>query len=412
VADHTLRRTPVVMNSRAIKSEVATTCRTRQLPPNGATWSASSVPRSPVPTIEVFGAVGDGVTDDAAEFRSALAAAPAVSTVYGTPGKTYLLATPLRSPTFAVPSGAIPLAHMRAIPDGVTLDLRRATLRAGADAVLVTRSRYRHQHRGLGHRARWYRSRRELSAVQQPLPRAAHSRQWAAAARLHLRMVNVQHGGLALYGCDHMDAPRLEADGVVGQPYSIGYPRAALGVADSRFGTVAVDNVAPDPANTFNFTGNVLSGKLQRRSIASIVGRNCSAGIKIASYSTDLKIGRRRSHQVVRRRLRTRRRGCPRRRASAYSADQVGGLRRRWLRNHRHRHRQDDQETAIMRDGVDINGCAAVVRIPDLTVQGQQGLSVRVVPGCGSKAHTRIDGDRSRGEVAPVGSASTPPSVR
>lgn len=238
-----------------------------------------------------FGVVGDGTTDDSAALRAALAAATAGSTIYGTPGKTYLVGTTLTASSFAVPSGTTSMPYLLAIPNGVTVDLRGATLKmkAATDAVMVTTAgtttNTTNTNVGL------------VNAVLDGNNVTLSNRcliQIAGVTRLRLdlKMINVNHGGLQLYNCSQVSAPRLEADTVVGQPYAIGQPTTGQGVTDSWFGTISARNVTPDPTNTVNFPGNVFYGELQRCTIDTIIGRSCSAGVKIAVTCADVVIGK------------------------------------------------------------------------------------------------------------------------
>jgi hypothetical protein len=87
-----------------------------------ATTTVQSKLRESV-SVEDFGAVGDGTTDDTAAIIAALASG--VKVIYGTPGKTYLV-----SHTATVSINGTAYRYCIRIPTGVTLDLRGATIKS------------------------------------------------------------------------------------------------------------------------------------------------------------------------------------------------------------------------------------------------------------------------------------------
>jgi hypothetical protein len=239
--------------------------------------------------LRFFGAVGDGSIDDSAAIRTALAATPSGGTLYAQPGKTYLLGTALTAGSFAVPSGTTSMPYLLAIPDGVTFDLRGSTLKLGADAVMVTTVGALTNVTSTGAAL--------VNGILDGNNQTLTSKflvQIGKATGLHLdfKMINVNHGGLQLHNCTKVNAPYLEADTVVGQPYSLGSLTSGQGVTNSTFGRIIARNVTPDPTNTFNFPGNVFYIEGQRCTIDSIIGYSCSAGVKINVSCTDIQIGK------------------------------------------------------------------------------------------------------------------------
>lgn len=238
-------------------------------------------------------ASGNGTTDDGPAIRAQLTAASAGSIIYGIPGRTYLVGTPLTASTFKVPSGTTSMPYVLAIPSGVTLDLRGSTLKlkTGTDAVMVTNAGAltgtpADSDIGLVNAV--------LDGNNVTLTNKALL-MWTGITRpkLSCKVINGNHIGVNMYNVSHGDFPLLDADTVAGQPFGFGQNSpSGNDVRDCRFGTVRARNVTPDPANAFNGPGNSLAGVFQRCTIDLIEARNCTAGIKIEQPSSDVVIGR------------------------------------------------------------------------------------------------------------------------
>jgi hypothetical protein len=244
--------------------------------------------------LEAYGAIGDGIVDDTIAIIAALTVAQTNGAiVYGTPGHTYLIGKTSSSSSFVVSSGITTMPYCLAIPSGVTLDLRGATLKlkSGTDAILVTNAGALTG--GMQTNAKIGLVNAIIDGNNQTLTSKFLIQMTdIVGLKLELKMTNVNHGGILLYNCSQVDAPRLEADTVVGQPYSFGFPTAGLGVTDSRFGLISARNVSPDLSNPFNFPGNVFYGEMQDCTIDTIRGYNCSSAVKIGVTCTDVSIGK------------------------------------------------------------------------------------------------------------------------
>lgn len=242
---------------------------------------------------QLVSGVGNGTTDDGPAIRAQLAAASPGDVIYGIPGKTYLVGTPVTSTTFVVPSGQTTMPYILSIPSGVTLDLRGAKLKLkpGTDAVMVINS-------GALSATSTDTDNGLVNAVLDGSNVALTGKalvMWTRVTRpkMSVKILNGNHLGVQMYNIDHGDFPYLEADGFTGNPFSFGQ-KLPVGndVRDCKFGSIRVRNVTPDPANTFNMPGNSLAGVFQRCSFSVIEARNCSAGIKIEEPSTDCVIDR------------------------------------------------------------------------------------------------------------------------
>lgn len=254
---------------------------------------AGSSSISSTAALPVLTAPGGGVTDDGPLIRAQLATAPPGSTIYGIPGRTYLVGTPLTAPTFKVPSGTTSMPYILAIPSGVTLDLRGATLKlkAGTDAVLITNA-------GALTAAPADTDIGLINAVLDGNNVSLTNKGLAmftgvTRLTLSLKVKNATNAGIQCYNIDHGDFPLLDADTVAGNAFSFGQNSpSGQDVRDCRFGIVRAKNVTPDPNNTVTRPGNSLAGVFQRCTIDLVEARNCDAGIKIEQPSSDMVIGR------------------------------------------------------------------------------------------------------------------------
>lgn len=238
-------------------------------------------------------ATGDGTTDDGPSIRAQLGAAAAGTTLYGGPGKTYLVGTPLTAATFKVPSGTTSMPYILAIPSGVTLDMRGATLKlkTATDAVMVTNAGAltatpADTDVGL------------VNAVLDGNNVTLTSKALAmftgvTKLRLSLKLINGTHLGVNCYNVDRCDFPMLDADTFAGNPFSFGQNSpSGQDVRDCRFGTIRARNVTPDSGDPTNMPGNSIAGVFQRCSFDLIEARSCTAGVKFEQPSADLVIGR------------------------------------------------------------------------------------------------------------------------
>jgi hypothetical protein len=235
-------------------------------------------------------AVGDGVADDSAAIRAALASAQPGQTVYGKPGAVYRIATAQTSTTFYVPSGTTTMPCGVVIPDGVWFDTRGATLlNGGVEMVLVTNEA-----------AFTNASSHDVGGglINAVLDGASFADKWLIQMakldgfQLDVEVKNAKLGGIQIYNATRLRSNYLRAENVMGQPFAIGYPTAALVVSDSTFGEISAENVSPYAPNTFNFPGNAFYGEMQRCTIDTMVAKNCAAGIKLAEKCVDLTIGK------------------------------------------------------------------------------------------------------------------------
>ncbi|UUG69986.1 glycoside hydrolase [Arthrobacter phage Zucker] len=234
----------------------------------------------------------DGLFDATAGIQAALNSAAPGQTVQGKPGAVYRIATSQTSTTFTVPSGTATMPCGLVIPNGVTLDMRNATLLlGGVDMVLVTNNaaftNAGSPDVGGG----------LINAVLDGNNQTLTNKWLVQMAKLDrfqldVEIKNVNHGGIQIYNATRIRSRHLRADTVAGQPYGLGYPAAGMGVSDSTFGLISAKNVTPDPSNTFNYPGNGFYGELQRCTIDTIVTKNCTAGIKLAETCVDLTIGK------------------------------------------------------------------------------------------------------------------------
>ena len=242
--------------------------------------------------VEAFGAIGDGVADDRVAWVAAMDSVALLGgRVYGRPDATYLIGTADNETGFRVPSGSTTMAVCLAIPDGVTVDGRGCTfLKGNLNAVLFTNAgsigSTKDASIGL------------VNVVLDGDDVALINRylvQINGVANLQMDDVtvqNVHHGGIFMMDIDHLRSTRMEAKRVVGQPFTLGFPTAGLGVRDAEIGILVSQDVTPDPSNLINFPGNILHCEMQDFFIDTIVGRSCSAGVKMGETCADGEVGK------------------------------------------------------------------------------------------------------------------------
>jgi len=261
----------------------------------GGRAAAASLPKSAARgalLVENFRQPTD--SDDTACIARAIAAARAAGggRVIASAGRVYRVSP---STTFVSlnPSGGTCRYNVCVqLPPRVTLDMQGSTLQlqGTAEATILsntngTGSGKRDSHIGL------------VNAVLdgRNVPFTYHSLlHLAYIDTLTLNSVKIVRGVLQggwIYNCAASVFDNLDADGFVGQPWTIGSPLGDNQVYDSQFGRLHARNVTALPGNTFYQPGNSFDLVLTRCSIDSIAATNCAAGIKLQWPGTDITLG-------------------------------------------------------------------------------------------------------------------------
>lgn len=238
-------------------------------------------------SLEDFGAVGNGTTDDTAEITAALASGAAV--VYGVPGKTYLV-----SHTATVTINGSAYRYCIRVPDGVTLDLRGATIKSDAAQNSSVVAMFSSTNVGFVNAVV------DCNKANQTTPATGEIAGVLAYSNTrptvdNIRAINCrQYAGRFLantggkYGlggplwCTDSDAD--------GWSFGINGTAGELREFDAKIGVVHAENCTQVYGG--GYQGGPAIVTAVRTSIESLTGRNCSGGVKLQDSCQDVVVSR------------------------------------------------------------------------------------------------------------------------
>jgi hypothetical protein len=232
--------------------------------------------------VERFGAAGDGKTDDRAAIQAALASGAARVTL--SPGKTYVVSWSGAVKTVR----GVPQRYALAIPSGVTLDLRGATLKLadGADASVIVNAAAGGRDTDIA----IVNGTIDGNGARQGLPASGEigcvQLDGVTGARVHdLRVVNARQYAGRFLDLTSAELVGLSCSGSEGDCWSFGIsgsPPGSLTVRGSRIDRIESENALGRFAG---LQGNGAIFTVQDTRVGSVVTRSCAAGIKIQDAS-------------------------------------------------------------------------------------------------------------------------------
>lgn len=232
--------------------------------------------------LEVFGAVGDGVTDDTAAINRALvASARSGLRVTGRRGATYLV-SPQRQKAFLSPAGTTYVAPAGIeVPSGASIDFGGARLCAREPVVLISNM----QTAGVGDR---------ITVTNLVVDGTGTHAAPAAFMGCRnstfggLRFINTTENAALFAALADCSLDQLSAENIVGNAITLG-GNTAYQLVRCRIGDLFVRDVRG--LGTVHQPGNPFLVGARDSSFGSLTARNCGGGIKFTANCTRLTVG-------------------------------------------------------------------------------------------------------------------------
>lgn len=253
----------------------------------GATARNANTKMQEILSPEDFGATGDGVADDTAEFQAAITAVAAAGggTVRGVNGKTYLV-----SFVGAKTINAIANRYCLLIPDNVFVDLNGATVKLAAAqnaAIFMnsTAGTTQNADLGVGNGIIDGNQANQTSPGAGDMP-CLHFYTVLRPRFVNLKAKNVRQYAGRFLNCTRGHFDHLDCDDSDGDGWSFG----TSGSAEFRLFECFIDNIyAKDCNGTYGGTivGNGCIFTVVDCKVGKVYNKNCAAGLKIQNSSED-----------------------------------------------------------------------------------------------------------------------------